>query len=677
MTNPLITPVFAIPFDKIAANDVEPAITELLRLARERIASICAISDPATFENTMLALEDATRALGFAQRAINHIEAVATTPEFRAAYNSVQGPISEFQTEMVLNSALWNRLKAVPNDPGFAQLEAIERRLVTETIADFRRNGADLDAVGRERLKQINVQLTETCNKFSQNVLDATNAFELLLPDQSRLAGMPESALQAAHADAEGRNQSGYRISLQAPSYIAVMTYADDRTLREEIYRAFQTRGASAPTDNRDLVAQILQLRRDQAELLGFRSFADLVADDRMVKVGDRAVQFIDDLAIKLRPHAAREQQELAEFARTRLGIGDLNAWDLAYVAEKMRKASYDFDDEILRPYFPMTRVMQGMFVVANRLFGVTVERTTDLAIWEPTVEAYAVRDRDGTHLGSFYADYVPRDSKRGGAWMEGLVYGTTNTGGEWSPHLGFMGGNFSKPLGDKPALLTHDEVLTLFHEFGHLLHHLLGRVALQSMAGTNVALDFVELPSQIMENWCWEPEALALFARHVDTNEAIPFELVEKLRRARNFRAASDGMRQLGFATVDLRLHTIYDPQRDGDVVEYARKIVEQFSPLPLPEYHAMIAAFTHLFGDAEGYAAGYYSYKWSEALDADAFTKFQKSKAGIFDPEVGREFREKILARGNSEEPLVLFKQFMGREPDAGALLRREGLE
>jgi oligopeptidase A len=440
------------------------------------------------------------------------------------------------------------------------------------------------------------------------------------------------------------------------------MTYLDDSGIRERIYHAHSTRAAQDKFDNRPLIGRILALRKEKARLLGYGDFADLVIEDRMARDGRRAQEFVRDLEEKTRAAFEKENQELLEFRRELEGrdAPEPAPWDVAYYAEELRKARYDFDEEDLRPYFPFERVLSGMFELTNRLYGIEVRQESGVPAWDPSVTCYTIVDRDGSKLGSFYADFFPRENKRDGAWMDSLITGLPQAG-DWSPHLGLICGNLTPPVGEKPSLLTHREVETIFHEFGHLLHHLLSRVEIRALAGTRVAWDFVELPSQIMENWCWEREALDLFAWHWQTGETIPDSLYQKMKRARNFRS-------------DLALHINYEPERDGDVMAYAFAILQQFAPAKLPPEYAMPAAFSHLFANPVGYGAGYYSYKWSEVLDADAFTRF--TREGLFSPQVGREFRERILARGNSEDPAALFRSFMGRDPNPEALLERSGL-
>jgi len=673
--NPLLDIHFEIPFDSIRAEHVEPAIDELLTDARARLEAIAEEKSQRTFENTMRAFDQMTERLDFAMSVVKHLESVATYPELRAAHNAVQPKVSAFVAGIPLHEGLWKAVQEFAATDEAKALTGTRRRFLTKTIQDFRRHGAELDAAGKKRLEALDVELSRLTTKFGENVLDSTNEFELVITEEAKLAGLPPSAVAAAGASAEAKGVKGWRFTLQAPSYLAVMTYLDEAAIREQVYRAYNTRATAGNHDNREILGRILELRHEKAKLLSFASFADLVIEDRMAHTGERAQRFLKELQEKTEARFRQENLELAAFRRERgeTRARELEPWDIAYYAEKQRVALYDFDEEALRPYFPLERAVEGMFETVRRLYGIQVSERTGVPAWHADVKYYEMRDHDGSLLGAFYADWYPRENKRGGAWMDAFITGLPGKDG-FQPHLGLMCGNLTPPVGGKPALLTHRDVQTIFHEFGHLLHHCLSRVELRSLAGTSVAWDFVELPSQIMENWCWEREALDLFARHYETGDPIPEELFQKMKRARNFRSANVQMRQLGFGITDLALHIEYDAARDGSVMDYARGILQQFSPATLPADHAMIAGFTHLFANPVGYGAGYYSYKWAEVLDADAFTRFRQS--GIFSREVGLEFRGKILARGDSEDPAELYRTFMGRDPDPNALLERSGL-
>ena len=673
--NPLLAIEFHVPFDRIRAEDIQPATTELLSQARTRLEEIAHLASERTYENTMDALDRLTEPLDYAMGVVRHLESVATYPELRAAFNAAQPEVSAFYSGIPLHHALWQGIKSFADTPEGKAVMGERRRFLDKTIDTFRRHGADLDAAGKKKLEELDVELTQITTKFGENVLDSTNAFELVITNEAELAGLPPTAVAAARDSAAHKGLEGWRFTLQAPDYLAVMTYMDNAATRRQFYHAYSVRATEQARDNRPLISRILELRREKARLLGFADFADLVLEDRMAHNGARALSFLEDLKAKTERRFREENRELLEYRRSMEGAQapELEPWDIAYYAEKQRAALYDFDEETLRPYFPLEKVVAGMFDLVHRLYGITVTHQNGVPTWDGQVNYYNVHDENGKFIGGFYADWYPRENKRGGAWMDALITGGPSDG-TFHPHLGLICGNLSKPIGGKPALLTHRDVETIFHEFGHLLHHLLSQVRIRSLAGTSVAWDFVELPSQIMENWCWERESLDLFARHWETGAPVPEDLFQKMKRARTFRAANAQMRQLGFGFVDLMLHTRYSRERDGDAVDYSRKVLQEYSPAPLPPDHAMIAGFTHLFSSPVGYGAAYYSYKWAEVLDADAFTRFREF--GIFSPQVGGEFREKILSRGDSEDPAELYRNFMGREPDPMALLVRSGL-
>jgi oligopeptidase A len=669
--NPLLR-IGAVPdFDKVEPAHVRPAIDHLIAESKRALDAIASQTGPRTYENTLDAMDEATEALSFALGIVGHLESVATTPALRDVYNAVMPEVSAFYTGIALDDGLYRALRAYAETAEAKALTGARARHLERSLDAFRRQGAELDPAGKTRLREIATELTKVTNRFSQNVLDATNAWEMLVTDQAQLAGIPQGALDAAKAAAIQRGKpDAWRFTLAAPSYMALMTYADDASLRERAWRAYNTRATSGETDNRSLVGEILRLRRERAKLLGYRDFADLVLADRMAKNGETARAFVDDLSKRTAERAAREQLELEAFRREIEGAAakPIAPWDVAYYAEKLRRARFDLDEEALRPYFPPERVVDGLFATVARLYELRVD-PADLPVWHESVRAFAIREGDRL-IGHFWADLYPRESKRDGAWMKGLWLARPGEGS----HLGLIAANVTPPV--KPgeggqAGLTHREVETLFHEFGHLLHHMLSRVVVRALAGTRVAWDFVELPSQIMENWCWEREALDLFARRGDDGSPLPTDLFDRMTRARTFRGASAQMRQLGFATVDLALHREYDPARDGDAIAFARKVMTPFQPVAPPDHFAMIASFGHLFGSSVGYAAAYYSYKWAEVLDADAFTRFREK--GVFDPEVGRAFRATILAKGDTEDPAVLFRAFMGRDPKPDALLAR----
>jgi oligopeptidase A len=673
MTNPLIQLDFDVPFDQIGAAHVEPAVDALLASSKRAVDAVIEDSTPRTFASTLGALEDATEQLELAMTVIDHLESVATTDALREAYNATRPKVSAFWSELAMDDGLYQAVRVFAKTEEAKSLPPTEARFLKKTLDDFRRHGAELGPDDKAKLKTIEVELTKLTTEFSQNVLDETNAFELLVTEEAKLEGLPNTATLAAAENARAKDLQGWRFTLQAPSMIPLLTYLDDAGIREQVWRAYNTRAVAGSRDNRPIIERVLELRGAKAKLLGYADFSDLVTEDRMAKTGSKARAFIDDLREKTRAAFDRENDALMEYRRKIEGAdaNPIQPWDVAYYAEKQRQDEYDFNEEELRPYFPLDRVLDGLFATAQALYNIRiVER--EAATWDDAVKTYAIED-DGTMIAAFYVDLFPRENKRGGAWMNGLIAAAYRPN-HASPHLGLFCANVNPPVGGKPALLTHLEVETLFHEFGHLLHHCFSRVSVRSLAGTNVAWDFVELPSQIMENWCWERSGLELFATHYETGEPIPEALYAKMIRARTYRAANAQMRQLGLATVDLALHRDYEPGSGADVMAYGRDILQAHSASELPSDYSMLASFGHIFAHPVGYAAGYYSYKWAEVLDADAFTRFKKE--GITSSAVGRAFRNTILARGNSEEPAKLYEEFMGRGPELEPLLERAGL-
>jgi len=670
--NPLLEVRYDIPFSQIRPEHIEPAIQHLLAQAEAEFQAILQVEGPRTFENTLLPLDRLGKGLSYTFGLVAHLESVVSSPELRAAYNAVIPAISAFYTRVQISAELYQALKDFAASPQAQQLSPDWARFLKLRLDEFRRQGADLPPEKKARLEAINTRLSEITTQFEQNLTDSTADWELYL-DETQVAGLPPSALEAARQSARSKGRVGYRFTLQQPSYLALQTYLDDREIRKQVYLAYHRRATEPGRDNRPLIDEILALRREKAALLGYANFADYVLENRMAGKAETALRFEQDLKTAYEPHFKKELAALEAFRRELEGpqAPPLEPWDIAYYAEKQRKALYHFDEEELRPYFALPQVLSGLFEVARRVFGLEVREVQGVDTWHPEVKTYEIY-REGQRICRFFTDWHPRENKRGGAWMNSLIRGVRQ-GETTEPHLGLMCGNLTPPVGDQPALLTHREVETIFHEFGHLLHLALSSVEVRSLVGTQVARDFVELPSQIMENWCWERQALDLFARHYQTGEPIPDELFEKMLRARNYWAANLGMRQLAFGTLDLALHVHYSPS-DGDVVTYARQVMQPFMPAPLPQDYAFVAGFAHLFGHPVGYAAGYYSYKWSEVLDADAFSRFKAE--GIFNRQTGEDFITHILSKGNAAEPAELFRRFMGRDPDPKALLARSGL-
>jgi oligopeptidase A len=666
--NPLLSRDFLMPFDRIRAEHVVPGIRQALRNAEHELEALVAAEGERTYANTIQRLDDMEERLGRVIEPASHLVSVVNAPDLREAYNTVLPEFSAFYAKLPLNEGLWRAVKAYAETREAKALTGVRRRHLEKLVRDFIRAGADLSPEKKARMEAIHVELSRLHTQFADNTLDATNAFELVLTDAADLAGLPDTAIARARVSARAKGVEGWRFTLQIPSYQPFMQYARDRELRERMYTAQVNRAADGEFDNRPLVPRILELRRELAALVGYRDYAEYRLAENMVGSGERALTFERDLMERTRPFWEGEIEELISYAAS-LGLDPIQPWDVAFVAERLRKQRFEIDDEALRPYFPLDRVLTGMFEITGRLFGIRVTEREIGEVWHPEVRFYDIHDESGTHLGSFYADWFPRESKRGGAWMNSFITGGPREDGGFEPHLGLMVGNFSPPADEQPALLTHREVETTFHEFGHLLHHCLSRVEVPARAGTNVPRDWVELPSQIMENWTWEKEALDLFASHHVTGEPIPDELYQKMLNARTFLAASHQIRQLSLGTVDLELHMQYDPERDGDVIARAREIMSRFAIRPDFARNHFITTFTHVF--TGGYAAGYYSYLWSEVLDADAFTRFRRE--GIFNRETGRAYVDAILSRGDSADPAELYREFMGREPDPEALLRR----
>lgn len=682
--NPFVAPDFEIRWSQHKPELIAPAIEGALERAQAAIDAIAGRpTEASTYENTFLALEDATEELNRAWGKVTHLQSVADSPAIREAHNALLGKVSAFYARIPLNAALWARLKAVEAGGASTLLTGIHRRFFEETMADFRQAGADLPEEKRARLESLQSELAQVTQRYGENVLDSTNAWQLVVEDEARLKGLPAHAVAAARRSAEGKGigsqeKPAWRFTLQYPSMEPVMLYAEDESLRREVWAASVEIGGKAPHDNEALVKKILALRQEKAALLGRGNFADLVLARRMAGSGRKALEFVETFQRRAEPAFKRECRELEEFIARKVGAPVVapKAWEVGYWSEKLRQELYAFDDEVLRPYLPMDRVIAGLWELAGRVFGlrITERAPGEVEVWHQEVKFYELRDARGRHLGSFYADWHPRESKRGGAWMGYLITGGPRPDGSRSPHLGYICGNLTPPSEGNPALLTHREVETIFHEFGHLLHHLLGEVEIKSLNGVNVAWDFVELPSQIMENWCWEREGLDLFARHHETGAPIPEEIFKKMTAARNFRSACATMRQVQFGKMDLALHMRAGEFADGDLEAKTRALVADCMIPTTPPARTIVRRFTHLFSDPVGYAAGYYSYKWAEVLDADAFTRFKRE--GIFNTKTGAEFVDCVLSRGNSEPPEVLYRRFMGRDPEVTALLERSGI-
>ena len=658
-----------------------PALIESAKSDLETI-KLCAPS----YKDTVLAMDQVTEGVSRAWNLIQHLNSVCNTDEMRQAIQTLQPQISDFFSAIFIDEGLWRVFQQATADR--SDLNAEQLRHVEETEMAFRSNGALLSEGEKEKLIQLNRDLAATTQKFSNNVLDDKQRWELILDDENRLAGLPESSKQAARQMAFSKGYGSedvpkWRFTLDYPSYIPVMRYAEDADLRKEMFSAMSAVGRNEGFNNLPVIQQILNLRQEKAKLLGFDHFPDMVLKSRMAQKGESALAFVEDLFTKTKSAFDVEVSELEAYKASVTGepVGRLNPWDAAYFAERMQNELCDVSDEELRPYFTVDASMDGFFQLAKQLFGIDITRVSgdktgtdgdaEFQVWHDNVRVYQIHDEDGSYIGVFYADLFPREGKRGGAWMNPL-YTASEDG--FGGHIGLICGNFTPPMGDKPAQLLHREVQTIFHEMGHLLHHMLGKAEVPSLHGTSVAWDFVELPSQIMENWCWEKDLLQRFAKHIDTGEVISDALLEKMNRKRNFRAAAGQMRQLSFGKMDLSLHLTQQDWSAVDIDAFLAPLLEPYHT-PYTEYFPTnVAQFGHLFSGPVAYASGYYSYKWAEVLDADAFSRFKNE--GIFNGSVGREYRNTILSRGNTAAPDKLFRDFMGRDPDPEALLRRTGL-
>ena len=675
MSNPLLEQTGLPAFSQIRPEHVEPAIDQLLAENRQRIAGLLDEVGQPTWHNLVEPIEEWEDRLGRAWSPVSHMNSVVNSEALRAAYNACLPKLSDYGTEMGQNERLYAAYRAVAENGG--ALDAGQRKVLENALRDFHLSGVDLPADRKARFKAISQELSNLTSRFSENVLDATHAWSKSIDDVTVLEGLPQSALDLARQNAQQQDQDGWLLTLDYPSFQPVMTYADDAALRREVYEAYQTRASdqgpnAGRFDNSELMERILALRHEQAQLLGFANYAERSLARKMARSTDEVMHFLHDLAARSRPQAERELAELRTFAAEHHGVGRLEPWDIAYYSEKLRQHRYSITQEEVKPYFPETRVVPGMFEVVGRLYGVSFHEVQGVDTWHPDVKFYEIRDHDGSLRGQFYFDLYARKNKRGGAWMDDCQ-GRMKTASVEQIPVAYMTCNFTPPVGGKPALLTHDEVETLFHEFGHGLHHMLTRVDYAAIAGINgVAWDAVELPSQFMENFCWEREALDLFAAHYETGERIPDDLYRRMLAAKNFQSGMMMVRQLEFSLFDFRIHLEYDPARGGRVYEILEQVRDEVAVIRPPAWQRFPHAFSHIF--AGGYAAGYYSYKWAEVLSADAFSLFEEN--GVFDQATGQSFLHNILEQGGSRDAMELFVAFRGREPQIDALLRHTGI-
>jgi len=653
---------------------VAPAVDQLLGENRALIERVAAPAVPATWREFVEPLEDANERLGRAWGVVGHLNAVMNSPELREAYNSNLPKVTQYYTELGQHQGLYAKFKALAAGAEFGVLARAQRRLVENELRDFRLGGAELPPADKARFTAIRERLSGLSSRFSDNLLDATNAFSRHVSDAGEVAGIPADVLQAAQEAAKAEGRGGWKFTLHAPSYLPVMQYAESRELRELMYRAYVTRASEFGTpdwDNTGLITEIVKLRQEIARLLGFANYAEYSLEPKMAESPLQVLEFIEQLAARAKPYAQRDLRELREFAGRELGLDRLESWDLAYASERLRASRYAFSDQEVKQYFPETRVLPGMFRLVEKLYGVSIA-PAEAPVWHPDVRFYAICDRSGALIGQFYVDLYARPSKRGGAWMDDAITRRRKNEGLQTP-VAYLNCNFSAPVGGKPALFTHDEVITLFHEFGHGLHHLLTRVDVLGTAGINgVEWDAVELPSQFMENFCWEWDVLAPMTAHVDTGAPLPRVLFDRMLAARNFQSGMQTVRQIEFALFDLHLHYDYDPQGAKSALDLLNEVRARVAVVFPPPYNRFPHNFSHVF--AGGYAAGYYSYKWAEVLSADAYSLFEEN--GVLDPATGARFWDEILAVGGSRPALESFIAFRGRAPKIDALMRHNGM-
>ncbi|MDE1252954.1 oligopeptidase A [Vibrio aestuarianus] len=678
MSNPLLTFTDLPPFSAIKPEHVKPAVEKAINDCRAKIDQLLDGNTHPTWDNLVAPIEEVDDYLSRIWSPVSHLNSVMNSDELRDAYESCLPLLSEYGTWVGQHKGLFEAYKSIKASEEFASLSQAQKKTISDALRDFELSGIGLPLVEQKRYGEISKRQSELGSKFSNNVLDATMGWTKHVTDVNELAGMPESALAAAQAAAEAKELEGYLLTLDIPSYLPVMTYCDNQALRKELYEAYVTRASdrgpnAGKWDNSELIAEKLKLRHEIARMLGFSTYSEKSLATKMAETPAQVLGFLNDLASKVKPQGEREVEELRQFAHSEFGVSELELWDIAYYSEKQKQHLFQISDEELRPYFPESKVVSGLFEVLNRVFGMTVKEREGVDTWHKSVRFFDIFDAEGALRGSFYLDLYAREHKRGGAWMDDCRGRRITLSGELQTPVAYLTCNFNRPVGDKPALFTHDEVVTLFHEFGHGIHHMLTQVTVGAVSGINgVPWDAVELPSQFLENWCWEEEALAFISGHYETGEALPKEMLDKMLAAKNFQSAMFILRQLEFGLFDFTLHTEYDPEVGPRILETLAQVKAKVAVLPSLEWNRFSHSFSHIF--AGGYSAGYYSYLWAEVLSADAFSRFEEE--GIFNTETGNSFLKNILEMGGSEEPMELFKRFRGREPQIDALLRHAGI-
>lgn len=678
MSNPLLSFADLPPFSQIKPEHVKPAVEQAIADCRAKIDKVLEGNTQPTWDNVVAPIEEVDDHLSRIWSPVSHMNSVVNSDELREAYESCLPLLSEYGTWVGQHKGLFEAYKAIKASDEFTALSQAQKKTITDSLRDFELSGIGLPADQQHRYGEISKRMSELGSKFSNNVLDATMGWTKHIADEKQLSGMPESALAAAKAAAEAKELDGYLLTLDIPSYLPVMTYCDNQELRKELYEAYVTRASdrgpkAGEWDNTEIINEQLKLRYEIARMLGFNTFSEKSLATKMAENPSQVLSFLNDLATKAKPQGEREVEELRQFASSEFGVEELNLWDIAYYSEKQKQHLFQISDEELRPYFPEAKAVSGLFEVLNRVFGMSVKEREGVDTWHESVRFFDIFDADNKLRGSFYLDLYAREHKRGGAWMDECRVRRINANGELQTPVAYLTCNFNRPVGDKPALFTHDEVVTLFHEFGHGIHHMLTQVETGAVSGINgVPWDAVELPSQFLENWCWEEQALAFISGHFETGEPLPKAMLEKMLAAKNFQSAMFILRQLEFGLFDFTLHTEFDPEVGPRVLETLAEVKSKVAVLPSLEWNRFSHSFSHIF--AGGYSAGYYSYLWAEVLSSDAFSRFEEE--GIFNTETGQSFLNNILEMGGSEEPMELFKRFRGREPQIDALLRHAGI-
>ncbi len=686
MTNPLLTQSSLPAFSQIKPEHVKPAVEQAIQNCKNTIKNVLSKNTIFTWQNLIEPIDAIDDALSKLWSPVSHMNSVVSDNNLRDAYESCLPLLSEYGTFVGQHQALYQAYKDLKESNSFNSLNIAQQKVINNALRDFKLSGIALSDGDKQRYGEIVTRLSELSSNFSNNVLDATQAFSITIYNKKELVGLPESALDAARALYLEKNESnkkdGYIFTLDIPSYLPVMMYCDNDNLRKDLYKAFVTRASdqgpnAGEFDNSPIMNELLSLRHELALLLDFNNYAEHSIATKMASTTDEVMNFLENLAVKSKLQGEQDISELAEFSKNEFSKVNLQAWDLAYYSEKLKQSRYSISDEELRPYFPKDTVVKGLFKVVHRLFGLAIKQQTDIDVWHPDVNFYDVFDNAGNKRGSFYLDLYAREKKRGGAWMDDCVgRRSLNNNGIQLP-VAYLTCNFNGPVGDNPALFTHDEVVTLFHEFGHGLHHMLTQINASSVAGINgVPWDAVELPSQFLENWCWQPEALAFISGHYETNEPLPQAMLDKMLAAKNFQSAMQMLRQLEFSIFDFTMHAKYNPDNTNQeqyIQQTLDEVRQQYSVVKAPKFNRFQHGFSHIFGG--GYSAGYYSYKWAEVLSADAFSLFEEK--GIFNTDIGHSFLVNILEKGGSEEPSVLFKNFRGRAPEITPLLRHSGID